>query len=1248
MSRRYVLACSTAGLLGALLLGGTAGAEPPHNRPARHTALAYVHSRVRDRARAEGRARVIVVMGDPHLPQAWARDWREREPAVRELAARVRKDAPLFQVRREYRAFPFLAGTADQEALRQLAASPSVEAIYPDRQVAAALSESGPLIGQPYAEITKGYDGSGISIAIIDTGIDSTHPDLDEGKVVAGYNFLAGDPSFPQYTDPNDYDDDDGHGTSVAGIAAGEGLVYRGIAPGAHLVSLKALDSSGLGYASDIIDAIMWCVVHRSSYNIKVINLSLSDDADWRDPAECDADPQGIAISGAVDAGMVVVAAAGNNEYTQGVGIPACASDAMAVGASWDSGPSVDTAAYFSNRGELLDVFAPGIEITSARLGGSYEAWAGTSASTPHVAGAAAVLAQAGITDPNAIRYRLKRTGLQIADAASGVAVPRIDLERALNDEPTTGPDLAVTAVSADVSEGLVGDGLNLSITVKNQGAEASAACTALIGLSANEVPSAQDLLVATVDVPALSAGQSWSDASVTGSVPGGQPGDYWLTAFADSDYEVTEKDETNNGLKTSSFKVGVLSSFVLSNDIPPTMLKGQTYRITIQMWNDGSKPWTSAEGYALSATSPEGTDRWGVTSVPLPTGTVAAGATATFSFDVTAPSEPGLYPCHWRMTSSGEYFGEIATGATKVRPRDDPEWGQGFPAIDGDWLAFEDYSVVPGLPGTVRAMNVASGQQIRLPDDIPFPTEWNPDEGAYVPVAPYTEWLWSFHYWPDVSGSWVTWVVDDVLWGGWYWYQIAAQQVDNLSVLPLRLTYQNKDSRYPAIEGNVVVWEDFRNDPNGTWDSNWLADNPDIYISDISDVSGPDDHFPPVYPLCTAPGPQFAPRISYPYVVWEDWRDTSGIQSDLYLYDLSVDSDGDGTPNWKETVRPSPDPAEIQLTDTYWPEEWPDIDGTSVVYMDLRRDTGTAEIVDIYLRDIDSPTPVAVATEPQTFRWQPRVSGTKVTWEDWRQAQPDVYWVDIEKDFGGPIAASSAYEEWPDISGDRAVHVKHRATLWKVIDSELKAWSVYNVWVQKMLPGGTVGVHTFTDALPGFWAWRYIEAAAAEGVVQGYADGSYGPTSWVTRDQMAVYISRALAGGDANVPDPTVDPGFTDVPDTHWAYKYIAYATEQDVVRGFPGGDYQPDLPVDRGQMAVYIGRALAGGDTFFETYTPPGGPSFPDVASDFWAYKYIEYIANADVAQGYLDGNYHPEVVVTRDQMAVYVSRAFGYVDD
>jgi PKD repeat protein len=186
-----------------------------------------------------------------------------------------------------------------------------------------------------------------------------------------------------------------------------------------------------------------------------------------------------------------------------------------------------------------------------------------------------------------------------------------------------------------------------------------------------------------------------------------------------------------------------------------------------------------------------------------------------------------------------------------------------------------------------------------------------------------------------------------------------------------------------------------------------------------------------------------------------------------------------------------------------------------------------------------------------------------------------------------------------------------------------------------------------FPDAGPSHWAFRPIIACFSAGIVAGYLDGNYHPEIPVSRDQMAVYVSRALAGGDEHVPSGPATAHFPDVPLDFWAFKYVEYAFANSIVTGYPDGWYHPADVVDRGQMAVFIARAIVTptGDEGLEGYTPPDTPTFPDVPTGFWAYQYIEYIADPErgVTGGYPDGRYHPEYPCSRDQMAVYVQRAF-----
>jgi hypothetical protein len=187
-----------------------------------------------------------------------------------------------------------------------------------------------------------------------------------------------------------------------------------------------------------------------------------------------------------------------------------------------------------------------------------------------------------------------------------------------------------------------------------------------------------------------------------------------------------------------------------------------------------------------------------------------------------------------------------------------------------------------------------------------------------------------------------------------------------------------------------------------------------------------------------------------------------------------------------------------------------------------------------------------------------------------------------------------------------------------------------------------------FSDVELDSWAAPFIQASFEASIVRGYPDGHYDPLGQVTRDQMAVYIARALAGGEANVPTSPATVSFTDVAADHWAYRYIEYVHASGIVTGYPGGTYQPANPVDRGQMAVYVARSIATptGEAGVPELPAGATPTFADVTGEnewAWCYRHVEYCAAQGVVQGYWDGTYRPAVVVTRDQMAVYIARAF-----
>lgn len=225
-------------------------------------------------------------------------------------------------------------------------------------------------------------DGAGVKVAVIDTGVDRDHPDL-VGAIAGGYN--AVDPAAPQA-----WDDDQGHGTHVAGTIAAQSNEVGGVgvAPGARIYAVKVLDRRGRGRISTVIAGIAWAAEN----GMQVANLSLG--APRGEP------PLHAAIRAAVNAGVVVVAAAGNSGGA--VGFPGGYPEAICVAAS----DRHDRVASFSSRGPEVDLIAPGVDIRSARKDGGWRNLSGTSMATPHVAGLAALAIANGVP-PAGVRQTL-------------------------------------------------------------------------------------------------------------------------------------------------------------------------------------------------------------------------------------------------------------------------------------------------------------------------------------------------------------------------------------------------------------------------------------------------------------------------------------------------------------------------------------------------------------------------------------------------------------------------------------------------------------------------------------------------------------------------------------------------------------------------------------------------------------------------------------------------------------------------
>ncbi|MEU4242540.1 S8 family serine peptidase [Actinoplanes sp. NPDC026619] len=359
-------------------------------------------------------------------------------------AARLTTD-PLTAGLTEARALPSIAAVAGRRAksagpaLLASLTAPSLTArsapkIWLDRRVRATTAPE-PLdanlrqVSAPQAW-AAGYTGRGTTVAVLDTGIDATHPDL-LGQIAEKMDFT---------TDGGDATDHFGHGTHVAATIAGTGAAShgarRGVAPGARLAIGKVLDDDGYGTDAQVIAGMEWAASRAA-----VVNMSLGGD----EPSD-GTDPLSLAVDALSEqTGALFVVAAGNSGPTDGtISSPAAAGDALTVGAV----DSHDAVAEFSSRGPVTgthadkpEIAAPGVDIVAARAAGTtmgrpidarYVAASGTSMATPHVAGAAAVLAQ---RHPDWKAAQIKAALIGAADPAGdayAVGSGRLDAARPL------------------------------------------------------------------------------------------------------------------------------------------------------------------------------------------------------------------------------------------------------------------------------------------------------------------------------------------------------------------------------------------------------------------------------------------------------------------------------------------------------------------------------------------------------------------------------------------------------------------------------------------------------------------------------------------------------------------------------------------------------------------------------------------------------------------------------------------------
>ncbi|PKO19118.1 MAG: hypothetical protein CVU39_00780 [Chloroflexi bacterium HGW-Chloroflexi-10] len=356
-----------------------------------------------------------------------------------------------FKLRHQFSYIAAFSGEVSRAGLNKLSKSSWVASIQLDEPT--TISDTSSLTGLQ-ADIVQnnyGITGNGVTVAVVDTGIDLDHPDFS-GRIVAQQCFTDGNCQPYNTNQSANGDDLQGHGTNVAGIIGSSGAVSvttLGFAPDVDLVSVRVLDADGSGWLSDWVAGLDWIYANLGTTPVDIINMSLGTYQLY--PSNCDGDQSAVAsiTSQLTAAGVTIFAATGNAGSSNSVSSPACNSNVIGVGATYDaniggitwydsgctdSDTYWDKVTCFTNSHQtMLDILAPGALITSSGMGGGTSTFGGTSQASPTAAGVAALmLEQNPNLTPAQILQTMQATGVSLTDPKNGLSFKRINALNAI------------------------------------------------------------------------------------------------------------------------------------------------------------------------------------------------------------------------------------------------------------------------------------------------------------------------------------------------------------------------------------------------------------------------------------------------------------------------------------------------------------------------------------------------------------------------------------------------------------------------------------------------------------------------------------------------------------------------------------------------------------------------------------------------------------------------------------------------